>query len=133
MDQELLVEQQIDAGAKFLSEFGKIAPVMIAYWSQDSEDGPWYLHVASEKIDDTSRYDAYGEVNRIARELQDPYLDPFRVKLIGADKPAARALFEYRSRFPAYTLPIRYRGFELGHVGIREAYVYPSQLAVPVP
>ena len=34
MDQELLVEQQIDAGAKFLSEFGKIAPVKIAYWSQ---------------------------------------------------------------------------------------------------
>jgi hypothetical protein len=133
MDQELLVEQEINAGAKFLVEFGKFAPVKIAYWSQDSENTPWYLHVASERIDDTNRRAAYGEVNRIGRQLQDPHLDPFRVKLTGADDPVARAVFEYQSRFPAHRLPTHYRGFDLAHVGINEAYIYPLQLAVSVP
>ena len=133
MDQELLVEQQIDAGARFLREFEKYANVKVAYWSQDDEDGPWYLHVASEKIDDTNRHDAYGEVNRTVRAMQDPHLDPFRVKLIGANDPVARAVFEYQSRFPAYKLPMRYSGSELAHLGIKEAHIYPSRPAVPVP
>lgn len=133
MDQELLVEQQIEAGAKFLAEFDKYAPVKIAFWSQKDADALWYLHVASEKIDDTNRRDAYGEVSRIVRAIQDPHLDRFRVKLIGADDPVARAVFDRQSRFPAYRLPTHYRGFELAHLGIKEAYIYPLRVAVPVP
>ena len=132
MDQELLVEE-LDAGVKFLSEFDKYAPVKIAFWSQKDTDAPWYLYVASEKIADVNRPDAYGEVSRIVRMLQDPHLDQFRVKLIGADDPMAREVFDRQSRFPAYRLPTHYKGFELAHLGIKEAYIYPLRIAVPVP
>ena len=48
MDQGPLVIEQIDAGARFLAEFEKKIPVMAAFWLKASEEGSWYLYVASE-------------------------------------------------------------------------------------
>jgi hypothetical protein len=43
MDQRPLVIDQVDAGARFLGEFQKYAPVQTAFWLKDSDYGNWSL------------------------------------------------------------------------------------------
>lgn len=128
MDQGPLVTEQIEAGAKFLAEFGKYVPVQAAFWLKDSEGGEWYLYVASERITDDNFDRAYGEVARITDELQDPNFDPFQVKVIGAEDRLARAAREYQRRFPGKTPP-RLRDDIFGGIHVEQAYFYP----LPIP
>jgi len=83
MDYEPLVTERIEAGARFLREFDKYAPVSAAFWLKESERRFWHLYIASDEITDENFDLAYGEVVRIARELRDPWFDSLRVKVIG--------------------------------------------------
>src|SRR5262249_13920507 len=103
MDQGPLVAEEIEAGARVLAEFQKSYPVQSAFWLKESDDGYWYHYVASERITDENFDRAYGEVVRIAMALQDPWLDTFKVKVIGADDPLAKAALELRRRYPGQT------------------------------
>ena len=98
MDQGPLVNEQIAAGARFLAEFQKYAPIHTAFWLKDSEECTRYLYVASEQITDENFDVGYEEVIRITQALQDPWFDPFQVKLIGADHPMANPLQRRRPR-----------------------------------
>jgi hypothetical protein len=73
MDQNTLVSEQIEAGAEFLGEFCKCLPVQAAFWFKDSEEGGWYLYVASEQITDENFDQPYGKVGRIVRQMQHPW------------------------------------------------------------
>jgi hypothetical protein len=129
MDQGPLVTDQIDAGAKFLGAFKKHTPVQNAFWLKDSDDGEWSLYVASDKITDDNFDVAYGEVVRIASELQDPFFDPFQVRLIGADDPLAKAASGIRQRYPGRG--VRLQGKVFGDFPACELYLYPSPILVP--
>ena len=94
MDQGPLVSEQIEAGARFLREFQKYAPIQAAFWLKDSEEGAWYLYVASDQITDENFDMAYLEVARVAGRLQDPWFDPLRVKVLGTHKPVAKAALD---------------------------------------
>jgi hypothetical protein len=61
-----LVDEQIEVGAQFLSEFCKYRPVQSAFWYKDSDEGEWYLYVASDQITDDNFDVAYEEVGRVA-------------------------------------------------------------------
>ena len=91
MDQDPLVAEQLDAGAKFIGEFNNYAPVGAAFWLKESDSGHWYLYIASDRLDGEKIADAYGEVLRLNKELADPNFDPFQVKLIPLDHPLAKA------------------------------------------
>src|SRR5262249_20728459 len=129
MDQGPLVSEQIDAGARFLTEFQKYVPVQVAFWLKDSEEGVWYLYVASDQITDDNFDLAYGEVARLAGALRDPWFDPFRVKVIGADDPLAKAALEAQQR---YRTPVHLYGEMFGGVSAEEVYIYPSPLPASV-
>jgi hypothetical protein len=124
MDQGPLVTEQIDAGAAFLDRIDGSIPVAAAFWLKSSEGGRWYLYVASEKINDRTIRAAYGEVFRVAKDMGDPNLDPFQVKLIGIDDPLARAALDIHTRFPA-RIPTRFNGSRFGDVIVEGVYVYP--------
>jgi len=130
MDQGPLVTEQIDAGAKFLAEFQKYAPVQAAFWLKE-EEGGWNLYVASDQINDDNFDVAYGEVLRIAGQIQEPWFDPFQVKLISLDDPLAQAALDIRRRYPG-RIPTRFHGKTFGGVSVDEVYVYPSPIPVPV-
>src|ERR1700730_7634524 len=127
MDPGPLVAEQIEAGAKFLAEFAKSYPLQEAFWLKDSEEGGWFLYVASDQITDENFDVAYGEVVRIAGTQQDPWFDPFQLKVIGADDPLAKATVEVRSRYPA-PKPIRLQSRTFGGVAVEAVYLYPSPL-----
>ncbi len=103
MDQGPLVIEQIDAGARFLIEFQKYVPIQAAFWVKDSEEGEWNLYVLSNKITDDNFDVAYGEVLRISGRLRDAWLDPFQVKLIGAEDPLAKAALDIQQPSPWQT------------------------------
>jgi hypothetical protein len=129
MDQGPLVIEQIDAGANFLREFGKKATVLAAFWLKASEEGLWYLYVASDEFSDKNLDVAYGEVLRVAGEMRNPYFDPFQVKLIKGDHPLAKAALEILQRFPG-RMATRLHRRNFGGTSADEVYIYPTPVAV---
>ncbi|MGO9599299.1 MAG: hypothetical protein ACLP7Q_15025 [Isosphaeraceae bacterium] len=132
MDQGPLVIEEIDAGAKLAHEFNKYQPVKTAFWLKASDEDHRYLYIASEGINDNNFDVAYGEVLRLAGKMQSIYLDPFRVKLIGADDPLAKAAAEIHTRFPG-RMPTRFGGKTFGGISVDEVYIYPSPVPAPAP
>lgn len=123
MDQNSLVNEQIDAGAELVLRFDKSRPVNAAFWLKLPDDFQWYLYLASDQIDDTNVDLGYGEIVRLVKEMQDPYLDPFQVKLIPTNHPLARAVLDVYKRYPA-KIPTRYNQPTLGDRSIDGAYLY---------
>jgi hypothetical protein len=127
MDYEPLVTERIEAGARFLLEFDKYAPVSTAFWLKQSERRYWDLYVASPEITDENYEAALDEMIRITTELRDPWLDSVRVKLISTDTPVAQAALARQRPYPGRTLPRVYDTF-FGDVMADEVYIYPSPL-----
>ena len=132
MDQGPLVNEQIEAAASFLSEFQKSYPILAAFWLKESEEGWWWLYVASDQITDDNFDVAYSEVIRVAKVIQDPWFDTMQVKVIGKNDPLAKAAADLRARYPARK-PVRLYNRSFGGVTIDEVYIYPTPLPVPTP
>jgi hypothetical protein len=132
MDQGPLVIEEIDAGAELIRRFDKYKPVKAAFWLKASDEDQRYLYITSDGIDDTNFDVAYGEVLRLVDEMRTPYLDPFRVKLIGGNDPLAQAALDIHKRFPG-RVATRFRGKTFGGLSVDEVYIYPSPLPAAVP
>jgi hypothetical protein len=129
MDYEPLVTERIDAGARFLREFEKYAPVTAAFWLKQADRRFWYLHVVSDKITAEDADAARREVIRIGMELHDPWLGlPPRVRVIGTDDPRAQEALALQRPYPGQALPRVYDTF-FGDVMADEVYIYP----MPIP
>jgi hypothetical protein len=131
MDHESLVKEQIDAGAKFLREFDKYAPVRVAFWLKDRERRFRHLYVVSDEITEDNFDKVYWEVGRIQREMRDPYLDFGRVMVLGVDDRLAKAALEKR-RYYRGDVPIWLYDTHFGRVGAEEVYIYPMPVTEPV-
>ncbi len=131
MGQAQLVKEEIDAGAELVREFDKYEPVNVAFWLKASDDAHRYLYLASERIDDANITEAYGEVLRLASQIDSPYLDPFRVKLLNTADPLAQAAAEINRRFPS-RVATRFGGNSFGGVSTDDVYLYPSPLPAAV-
>jgi hypothetical protein len=129
MDKEPLVIEQKDAGRRFLTEFHKYYPVRVAFWLRESDATEWDLYVASDQITDDNFDVAYGEVVTAAGAVQDPSFDMFRVKLIGAEDPLAKAALEIQRGYPG-PIATNFGGKMLGGVYVDGVYIYPSPLPV---
>src|ERR1043165_7834685 len=127
MDQGPLVTEEIDAGAARAREFKKYAPIKAAFWLKESDDDHRYLYLASERIDAHNIGVAYGEILRLTGKMRSPYLDPFRVKLINAEDPLAKAAVDINQRFPD-RVATRFGGKTFGGISVDDVYVYPSPL-----
>ena len=125
MDHGPLVTEEIDAGADLVRQFNEYAPVVAAFWLKASDENQRYLYLASEEIKDTNIDLAYGELVRLAGKMGSTFLDLFRVKLINAADPLAKAVLEINQRYPG-KLPMRFGGSFLGGIGVDDAYIYPS-------
>jgi hypothetical protein len=132
MDQELLVNEQIEAGRKFLELFASSISVRVAFWLKAGEDSGWYLNVAAEQVTHENIRDAYGEVLRVAKSIDDPNFDRFRVKLIGVADPLARAAWEVCRRSPP-GIGTHLRDGAFGGMAVEGVYVYPCSVATRHP
>jgi hypothetical protein len=124
MGQGPLVIEQIEAGTEFIYRLNAYVLVSVAFWLKASDEGRWNLYIASDKINDSTKKAAYGEVARVTREMDNPNLDQFQVTLIGSDDPLARAASDVHRRFAA-RVPTRVRDKSFGGMSVEEVYIYP--------
>ncbi len=132
MDHGPLVEKEADAGAELVRELDKVYPVKAAFWLKASDEEQRHLYIASESIDGATIVAAYREVLRLAKTLKSDGLDPFRVKLIGAQNPLAEAAMEINNRFPG-TMATRLGGTTFGGISVDDVYIYPPALTSTAP
>lgn len=129
MDHDALVNEEIDAAGRFLSEFDRVRPIRVAFWLKATEESPWYLYIVSDEIDDTKIGAAYRDVARIAQTFQDPNFEVMRVKVIGIDDPLAYAARDVLQRYPA-KIPTRLRDRVFGQAHVEGVYIYPLPIVV---
>lgn len=130
MGQELLVIEQIDAGADFIRDFSDYRSVAVACWINPTESNNLFLYIASDEIDDSNFDVAYGEVlRRLSGTNRSPWLDPFQIKLVNSGDPIARDAIEIRDRYPTKAMGTRYNGPSIGGTSIDGAYIYASLAA----
>ncbi len=128
MDQITLVENRIDDGTKLIEELEKAGiPVTAACWIKTDDDEQWYLYVASPIVDDQGPVAAYRRVHSIIRQMPGGFwIDPFEVRLLGANDPVAQAVLESDEKHPA-RIATRYKRPTLGGISIEAAYIYPPK------
>lgn len=121
MDQGTLVDRRIQAGSRFLREFEKSIPVILAFWLKAHEDAGWVFYIATNAIEEGSLDAAYREIVRITDDLNDAEFEPFLVRLIGRSDPLVRSALElYKGRPP--TIPFAFRGDSFGGMDVAEVY-----------
>jgi hypothetical protein len=125
MGQEILVDQKIDDGEAFAREFNESYSADAVFWLHPAESDNWDLYIASNEITDEVLKDAYREVHKLIRSQKYPWLDVFRVKLLGASEPVAQKVVEIRDSRPGRT-PVRYNGSSIAGLQIEGSYIYPA-------
>jgi len=131
MDQGPLVMHQLDAGVELINAFDKYAPLSAAFWAKESDEGEWYLYLASNQINDLNFDLAYGKVLEIGASHPSPWLDPFQVKVVSSSHPLASGVISLMSNLKGKT-PTRYHGRRLGGVPVNEVYIYPMPTPVAI-
>jgi hypothetical protein len=124
VDQNPLVSDRIVTGAKFLAGLQETIPVRIAFWLKGSEAVEANLYVASDKVTGKNIDIAYGEVLRVTNSMHDPWLNPWRVKLIGSKHPLAQAALDVLRRYPDRR-PLGVERDIFGGVSVDWVYIYP--------
>ena len=123
----ILVTEETDAGAELVRRLDQSVPVSAAFWVKESEEGGWYLYIASDRITARILTLAYGELLRVADQMGNPSLDPFRVKLVPTSTPFAQAALEIHRRFPGQMADPP-GGHQFGGIGVDGVYIYPDSL-----
>jgi hypothetical protein len=124
MDQITLVGELVEAGSRFLDEFGKHYPIAIAFWLKARDERGWNLHIASEEIGDAKIREAYGEVLRSAAQVKDVFFDPFDVVLRKMDDPIVQFALDSQRGFPARRAMLS-NVPSFGGIEIEAIYLYP--------
>ena len=125
MDQAILVENQIDDGQTLIDLLVKGGfNVTAACWLRTSEEGQWFLYIASKDVDAGGRGAGYAAMHGAIKQMTDPWLSIFEVKFIGAEEPIARDLLDLQ-RERQGKLPARLRRSRLGNLAVEEVYLYP--------
>jgi hypothetical protein len=133
MDTYALVEEMIEEGRRFVAQLRlKRFDTTAAFWVKTSDEGRWFLYVASKAFDERGPAAAYRDAYSILREMQPSWLSMSEIKLVGADNPIARDVVALRDRHTG-RIPARYRGPTVGNLTIEEAYIYPSGSARMTP
>ena len=123
MDTSPLVIDEIEAGKAFIERMNAVAPVTAALWLKTSEEGSRDLYVALEGYTQEMFKEMFSETRRIVEEMEDHYLSPLQVNIIGTSDPIARAITEFYDRYPKRS-PARYSGYSLNGVPFVDTYVY---------
>jgi hypothetical protein len=129
VDQNVLVAEQLEAGAEFVRRFNEYAPVDVAFWVKPVASERWSLYIASSELTEDRRRDAIEELVRLDVAHRNQWLDVFHVRLLNSADPLAVGMAEFRD-YRAVTTPMPYDGSWLGGMAFDGAYVYPP-IAAP--
>jgi hypothetical protein len=144
MDQDTVVSEQTESGKRLIESLATAGfEVRVAFWAKPTDEGKWFLYLASPFVDDKGPAAAYDLVLGVLRKRPDLWIDPFEVRVVGLNDSLAKAAlgvtmpkvpdspFAVRNPRP-YPGMTRFGGSTLGGVSIDGAYIYPpSQPGTP--
>ena len=123
MDTATLVDEKIEHGRLLVEQLQERGfDVSVAFWALTSEEGLWFLYIASTVVDQEGLAAAYGQVYGELSSSGIQSVSRSDIKLIGQHNPIATDAMTYRNR----QAPTRYAGRTLGNVIVDEAYIYPG-------
>jgi len=115
---------QIDGGKALLESLRDAGfDVTVGGWTKSSEEGDWYLYIASQDVDTHGLGDAYRTVYTVIQANPAFGIDPFEVKLVGRQNLIAKDLLGIRGAGAA-TIATRTRRPKLGLMSVEDTYVY---------
>jgi len=95
---------------------------VVAFWIKGGEDRRWSFYVASNRFDERNLHAAYREVLRIRKEMNDPYFEPFQVRLVGLTEPMVKAALKVYTKYSA-KIPLHIRGQDFGGIDVEDVYL----------
>lgn len=128
MDQNPLVSEQIEAGAELVRRFNSFMPVEVAFWTKLDDDYRWNLYIASKKMDEKSFDSIYGEALRLIKEMNNPNMHLFRVRLVDSSSSLAKAALEELRRHLGSRVAIWREEGWFGDKAVEGAYIYPESI-----
>ncbi len=123
MDTATLVDEQVDDGKRFVDALKQSGfDVVVAFWVLTSEEGLWFLYIASPVVESDGPAAAYQKVYSELARSQVRWIMRSDVKVIGSENSIALDAMDYQSM----NLATRYGGRKLGSMIVEEAYIYPK-------
>ncbi len=125
MDTDLLVETKLLDGERLIRQLIRDQfQVEVAFWVKLSEEGLWYLYIASSAVDADKPNEAYRIVYAALTSIPECSVSPSEIKLINRTDPIARDAVALRDRYPSREL-VRYRRKQIGNLATEELCIYP--------
>lgn len=137
MDQNAVVNEQAASGKRLIEALATAGfDVPVAFWAKPTDDGKWFLYLASPVVDEKGPAIAYRFVHGVLRQIPDLWIDLLEVKVIGLHDSLAQAAMAvlnprvadgpFAIRHPKpYPGMTRFGGTVFGGVSIDGAYIYP--------
>ena len=137
MDQDTVVSEQTESGKRLIQALAAAGfDVRLAFWAKPTDEGKWFLYLASPFVDEKGPLAAYRLIHDVMRKVPDPWIDLLDVKVVGLNDSLAEAAtavmkpkvpsspyaVQNPKPFPGMT---RFGGSTLGGVSIEGAYIYP--------
>lgn len=123
MDTATLVDEQIEDGQQFIDVLKQSGfDIVAAFWAHTSEEGLWFLYIASHVIDNDGLAVAYRRAYSALAQSQVRWVSRSDIKLIGTRNPIANDAVTYRSN----RLITRFHGRKLGNLTVEDAVIYPQ-------
>src|SRR5437879_11296410 len=92
MDQDPVVSEQTESGKRLIEALAAAGfDVRVAFWAKPSDDGKWFLYLASPAVDEKGPLAAYRFVFDVLRQIPDLGIEPLEVKVIGLNDSLAQA------------------------------------------
>jgi hypothetical protein len=140
MDKDTVVSQLTDDGKRLMDALAKEGfDVQVALWAEPTDEGKWFLYLASQMVDDKGPAAAYRLVHGVLRKMSNVLIDPFEIRVVGLkDSLTEAVLAEIKPKVPNSPYAVRnpplyqgmtyFKGITLGGVSMDEAYIYPLPL-----
>ncbi|HEY2909530.1 MAG TPA: hypothetical protein VGI99_04755 [Gemmataceae bacterium] len=124
MDQDAMVIDQFNAGQRLVEELRKIGfDLAVAFWARPTEEGRWYLFLATPIVDVTSQAAAYRTVGTTLRAMPELGIDFSEIRVLDrADLMAQAAIAVAKSK--GISGRIRFNGSSLGRTEVDGASIY---------
>jgi hypothetical protein len=105
--------------------------ISAAFWVKPSDEGKWFLYLASPAVDQKGPGEVYRLIHAVLRDAPQWGIDPFDVMAVGVENPMAKAAAEIvKAKVAAgpsggaapSILP--FNGPSLGRYYVEGAYIY---------
>ena len=137
MDQDTVVDEQKESGKQLIAALAAEGfDVRVAFWAKPTDEGKWFLYLASPIVDAEGPAVAYRRVHRVLKKIPGLWIDALEIRVLGLnDSLAEAALQVMRPKVPASPFAVQnakpYRGMTnlpsgmLGGVSFDWVKIYP--------